>query len=152
MRDREYALVRVESETQWGHYHTIRSQILFGDDYDPDCPDDRAVNNHPLLFLVNGRAVGAMRVDLVRAAGYAIMRTVAIRNKDQRQGYGPVMLAMAEAHAQDHGYEVAVTIADNDAVPFYEKCGYSAYDWEINQLDAHGTQMRRALAREKIHR
>lgn len=146
MTKKEHSLVRVESEAQWDDYHAIRGQVLFNGKYDPDCPDDRADNNQPLLFLVRGRAVGAMRVDLVHAAGYAIMRTVAIREEAQRQGYGSLMLTMAEDHAREHGFDMAVTIADNDAVPFYKKCGYVAFDWDANQLDDHGTQMQKELA------
>ena len=109
-------------------------------------PDDRAEMNHPVIFELRGTPIGAMRIDLVPEADHAIMRTVAILKSFQRQGHGTSMLSMAEDFAVDHGRSWAVTDADNDALPFYEKCGYEYYDWDPGQVTEGGRQMRKRLA------
>ena len=135
----------MESEDEWNAYHSIRRQVLFGDGYDANHPDDRNENNHPVLLEWRGKPIGSMRVDLASEADYAIMRTVAIVKDLQRQGHGRIMLGMAEDYAADHRCSWAVTIAANDAVPFYEKCGYEFFDWDPEQLSDMGRQMRRLL-------
>jgi len=145
MPDQVRRLILVESQDEWNAYHSIRRQILFGDGYDANHPDDRAEKNHPVLFELRGTPIGAMRIDLVPEADYAIMRTVAILESFQRQGHGTSMLSMAEDYAADHGRSWAVTIADNAAVPFYEKCGYESYNWDPGQVSDDGRQMRKLL-------
>jgi len=150
MTDQEYSLVRVESEDQWHAYHEIRRQVLYEDrghfgKYNPNHPDDRDANNHPVLLVLDGEPIGAMRVDFVPECDYAIMRTVAIRKEHQRHGHGTALLSMAEDHARVCGRALAVTVSGNWAVPFYEKCGYEPYEWDASQMSEHGTQMRRLL-------
>ena len=145
MTEQQHSLVQVKTEEEWEAYHAIRSQVLFGDEYDPNLWDDRAPGNHPVLLFAGDTAVGAMRIDLVSQEGYAIMRTVAIRKEYQRQGLGRIMMTMAEDHARGHGCRSTVTISAIDAVGFYEKCGYQAFDWDPGQVDDDGKQMRKAL-------
>lgn len=145
MPDRARRLILVDSQDEWNAYHAIRRHVLFRRGYDANHPDDRAEENHPVLLALRGRPIGAMRIDLVPGADYAIMRTVAILKSFQRQGHGTSMLGMAEDYAADHGRSWAVTIADNDAVPFYEKGGYEFFDWDPGYVSAGGRQMRKRL-------
>jgi GNAT superfamily N-acetyltransferase len=150
MSDPQYSLIRVETQEHWQAYHDIRRTVLFEDrghfgKYDPNHPDDRAENNHPLLLLYKNEPIGAIRVDLL-SGQTAIMRTVAIRKHHQRQGHGRTLLRLAEAFAQDHGCKSAVTISAGDAVPFYQACGYKVHDWDPSLQFEKSKQMRKMLA------
>lgn len=141
----EYRLTRPSNESEWNTYHAIRREVLWEARglkgvYNPDHPDERLPSNHPLLFFVDEKAVGVVRVDLRKESGEAIFRRVAIRTEDQRRGYGTVLMERAEAFAIEHGCVKFIANVALDAIQFYTKLGYRL-DLESSEQDAHHRRM-----------
>ena len=91
MPDPSYSLVPVVTPENWAAYHDLRRKVLCEDrglidKYDPNHPDDRKRDNHPVVLTCDGVPVAAMRIDIVAEERFAIMRTVAVTTHDQRRG------------------------------------------------------------------
>ena len=153
MAEHTYALVPVATGGQWSAFHAIRRTVLFDGrqfgPYDPDHPDDRSPQNHPVLLTCDDMPVAAMRIDMVPQQAIAIMRTVAVAEDEQRQGHGRTMLSLAEGFAVENGCVATVVFSAEDAVGFYAKCGYELQTWDPADSFGSGTQMRKPLA--KVH-
>src|SRR5262245_66330679 len=99
--------LRTPSSTEeWQAYHSIRRKVLFENRgrfgvYDENHPDEHRKGNHPLLLLLDGEAIGVIRIDI--NGDQAIFRRVAIREDLQRAGHGRVLLTLAESFAQEKG-------------------------------------------------
>jgi len=150
MAEQAYFLAPVVTSDEWTAYHAIRRKVLFEDRglfgvYDPNHVDDRKAGNHPVILTCNGVPVGAMRIDLVPEGAFAIMRTVAVTTEKQRQGYGRIMLSLAEEYALQNGCTAAVVFSANDAVGFYAKYGYEFHTWDPSGSFGRGQQMRKVL-------
>jgi GNAT superfamily N-acetyltransferase len=153
MAEQTYLLVPVVASDQWSAYHAIRRKVLFEDrglfgKYDPNHADDRKERNHPVILTCDGVPVAAMRIDLVPERGFAIIRTVAVTTEKQRQGYGRIMLSLAEEYALQNGCTVAVVFSANDAIGFYAKYGYEPHAWDPDGSFGRGNQMRKKLTTE----
>jgi GNAT superfamily N-acetyltransferase len=127
----DHALVSPADDDEWRAYHDIRREVLFEARgqfgvYDANRPDDRAVGNHARLLLHRGDAVGVIRIDI--SGDDAIFRRVAIRQPVQRLGHGRALLSLAQEFAAAHGCRRLTSHVAPDAVPFYEKCGFSVED------------------------
>lgn len=123
----KYELRVLSSTEEWQSYHAIRRKVLFENRgqfgiYDENHPDEHRKGNHPLLLLLDGEAIGVIRVDI--NGKQAMFRRVAIREDLQRAGHGRVMLALAESYAQQKGCLQILSDVAPDAVGFYERCGY----------------------------
>jgi GNAT superfamily N-acetyltransferase len=146
-----YTLVPVVTDEQWTAFHDIRWRVLFVDrgetelTYDPNHPDDRRPENHPMLLRCNGVSVGALRVDVVAGRGVAIMRMVAVASRAQRRGHGRRMLALAEDFARECGCSLSAAFAAADAVGFYARCGYRLERWDPEETFGGGVQMAKRL-------
>jgi len=121
------ALVSPTSDEEWTSYHRIRRTILFEKRgqfgvYDPDRPDDRAPDNFAKLLICDSHHIGVVRIDL--AGDVAYLRRVAIDERWQRQGFGRILLRLAESFAAEHGARRIESSVAADAIGFYEKCGY----------------------------
>jgi GNAT superfamily N-acetyltransferase len=150
MAEQEYLLVPVVTSEQWTAYHAIRRKVLFEDrglfgKYDPNHADDCKAQNHPVILTCDGVPVGAMRIDLVPEAAFAIMRTVAVTTEKQRQGHGRIMLSLAEEYALENGCTAAGVFSANDAIGFYAKYGYELCTWDPDDTFGRGNQMRKVL-------
>jgi len=150
MADQACSLVPVVSAEHWDAYHGLRRKVLFEDrglfsKYDSNHPDDRRPANHPVILTCEGAPVAAMRIDIVAAARFAIMRTVAVATHRQRRGYGRIMLSLAEGYALQNGSTATVVFAAPDAVGFYTKCGYEPHTWDPDSAFGKGAQMRKLL-------
>jgi GNAT superfamily N-acetyltransferase len=150
MAEQKHLLVPVTTLEQWSAYHAIRQKVLFEDRgnfgmYDPNRPDDREPTNHPVILTYDDIAVAAMRIDIVPRAGFAIMRTVAVKTDKQRQGHGRIMLSLAEAYALQNGCTSTVVFSADDAVGFYAKCGYELQTWDSDGFFGRGKQMKKIL-------
>lgn len=124
----KYELRTPSSTEEWQAYHSIRRRVLFENRgqfgvYDENHPDEHSKGNHPLLLLLDGEAIGVIRVDI--NGNQAIFRRVAIREDLQRAGHGRVLLALAESFAQEKGCLHIWSDVAPDAVGFYERCGYT---------------------------
>jgi len=119
------------TDADWTAYHAIRRRVLFelrgnGAAYDPNHPDERAANHHPLLLWTDHGPVGVIRVDVHDAV--AIFRRVAVRDDVQRRGHGRRLLQAAERFAQAQGCTRADSHVDSAAIGFYERCGFARVD------------------------
>jgi GNAT superfamily N-acetyltransferase len=123
----EYELRTLSSKEEWQAYHAIRRKVLFENRgqfgvYDENHPDEHSKGNYPLLLLLDGEAIGVIRVDI--NDNQAIFRRVAIREDVQHAGHGRVLLTLAESFAQEKGCLQIRSDVAPDAVGFYEQCGY----------------------------
>lgn len=114
----------------WEAYHSLRRAVLWGRDrtdlppYDPKHPHEFADGHYPLLFCLDDRPVGTIRVDI--DAPVAWFRLVAIAESEQGRGAGRQMLELAGEFARSHGCEMVRCNVDPDAVGFYEKLGFTS--------------------------
>jgi GNAT superfamily N-acetyltransferase len=124
----EYELVSPADVDAWRVYHDIRREVLFEARgrfgvYDENRPDDRVAGHHAKLLLHRGNPIGVIRIDI--SGNEAIYRRVAIRQAVQREGHGRALLSLAQEFAAANGCGRIVSHVAPDAVPFYEKCGFS---------------------------
>jgi GNAT superfamily N-acetyltransferase len=120
-------LVSPDGVEPWRAYHDIRRRILFESRgrhgvYDSNHPEDRQPNHYPKLLLHAGRYVGVVRIDI--KGDVAHLRRVAIDEPYQRQGFGRILLGLAEAFAREHGATRVESAVAVDATAFYAECGY----------------------------
>ena len=124
----KYELRTPRSTEEWQSYHDIRRKVLFENRgqfgvYDEYHPDERREGNHPLLLLLDGRAIGVIRVDI--NGDQAIFRRVAVREDVQGAGHGRVLLTLAESFARAKGCKQIWSNVAPEAVSFYERCGFT---------------------------
>ena len=85
-----------ETTEEWRAYHRIREEVLceargrFGV-YNPNHPDEYSEGKFPNILVVDGEAVGVVRIDLDKESGEAIFRRVAIIEREQRKGLGTLI-------------------------------------------------------------
>ena len=101
------------------------------DGYDDKHPDEYRREHIPFLFLQSGNPVGTVRLDL-ESEGLAVVRLVAILPARQRQGLGRAMMAALENAAIEEGVGRLKVHAAPDAVPFYEKLGWTMSDATVD--------------------
>jgi N-acetylglutamate synthase-like GNAT family acetyltransferase len=126
---RNYELAPVSTPAEWATYHAIRLAELFeahgnGALYDPDHADEHRLDHFPLLLKLDGRPVGATRIDIV-APGVAGFRGVAITRSEQRCGHGRILNAESEAFARAKGARKIVVNAHPTAVGYWQRQGFS---------------------------
>ncbi len=119
-------------DSDWEAYHRIRETVLweargrFGV-YDRDHPDEHAAGHHPLLLEHEGEIVGVVRIDLLEDAAW--LRRVAIAATAQGGGHGRALLELAAALARGHGATLLRSNVAEDAIGFYERCGWTRVEW-----------------------
>jgi ribosomal protein S18 acetylase RimI-like enzyme len=121
-----YELRIVTAAEEWEAYHELRRKVLWEargrGDYDRSHPDEKRPGHFPHLLIHRGDAVGVVRIDVEGTE--AILRRVAIGPEVQRRGHGRRLLALAEDFARAKGCTRVISHVAEDAVGFYEKCGY----------------------------
>ena len=150
-----YGLAVVESAEQWHALHAIRREVLFDTGimpfvYDENRPEDRKDGNTPYLLLLDGTAIGTMRLDQHGSAG--VVRLVGITSARQRQGHGGAMSRLIDAEAMARGMVELRINAYGEAIGFYEKTGWTHATWdadELSRLAPGNVQMTRRLHRER---
>jgi GNAT superfamily N-acetyltransferase len=101
--------------------------------YDPKHPDELTEGHVPLLFVVDGRPVGTIRIDVDRSVAW--FRLITISDEVQGRGYGRRMLEMAEDFARSHGCRTVRCNVEPDALGFYERLGFrSAGEWPMSLI------------------
>lgn len=132
-----YELRPVRSPEEWHHLHHIRRTVLFTPerhsvDYDENHPDDRAERNVPFLLLFDARPVGVFRLDL--RGEVAIVRLVAVTEREQGKGHGRKLNALVEAEARQRGVKTLRVNAAPEALGYYEKMGWQCTNWDKSEL------------------
>lgn len=126
-----HELLSPDSADDWRTYHEIRRTVLweargnFGV-YDDEHPDEHKHHHFSKLLLYDGDAIGVIRIDLQGPTAW--FRRVAIKEAVQRNGHGRALLALAENFARQSGAGRIESSVDEEAVPFYRKCGYKSHE------------------------
>ncbi len=133
--DGRFELRRPDTETEWDCYHSIRERALWSQDavkelgtYDRDHPVQYGDDFTPLILLRNGIVIGTLGLQDMGASdrGREVeFRAIAIESACQGQGYGGIMLMMAEAAANREGYHRAGVWSDSTIVLFYARNGFT---------------------------
>jgi N-acetylglutamate synthase-like GNAT family acetyltransferase len=137
--DRErYVLAPVATAADWAAYHAIRLAELFeahgnGALYQPGHVDEHRPDHFPLLLRLDGRIVGATRIDIV-AEGVAGFRGVAIIRAEQRRGHGRVLNRESEAFARRKGARKIVVNAHPTAVGYWRRLGFAPESFNPAEL------------------
>ncbi len=134
-RSGRFELRRPESETEWDSYHSIRERTLWGDlnmhqefgPYDRNHPVQYGADYTALVLIRNGIITGTVGLQDMGEHGRGLeveLRAVAIDPACQGQGYGGVMLMLADRYACIKGYRRIGVWSDANAVLFYARSGY----------------------------
>lgn len=140
----EHELRAPANQEEWRALHDIRRKVLFEnrgkfDTYIENHPDDFKTGHHPLVLLYKGDVIGVVRVEVCERVAW--LRRVAIREDLQRQGHGRVLLRLAETFAKAEGCDELVSNAADDAVGFYESCGFAR---DVSQIGPpHSVRVRK---------
>ena len=126
----EYKLKELASPEDWKSFHEIREKSLFLERgkigiYQQDHPDERNPQNHPLIFLLDGKPIGVLRLDELED-GIIGLRRVAIIKEQRNKGHGSVMIKLVEEYAFNKlNANKIISNVDSGALNFYLKHGYS---------------------------
>lgn len=139
MRPHSTELRAPRSTEEWSRYHDTRKRCIFEKyngresgyycEYDRAHPDERDPANHPMVFLLDGRVIGTIRID-VKPDGRAIFRLVAIDTPWQGQGLGSIMLDLAVEYAAACGAHTICLNSVPEAYRFYARHGFLPARWE----------------------
>ena len=142
------------SADDWRRYHDIRRRSLFDGDtrmiaYDPEHPDDRRPENHPLALVGDGRIIGTIRIDVLDERRVCF-RLVAIDEPWRGRGFGAELLHRAERYAAEMlDRREIVLFASPRAFGFYVKQGYARIaPWGEPPLDPKSVPVGKTLGRE----
>ena len=132
-----HQLIKVETDSDWRDYHSLRRTVLWEargrSDYDQNHPDEYLADNHPLLLKLNGQSIGTTRLDDV-GDGTGAVRLVAIAPDMQRRGHGRVLSRQVDDYARRLGIKILHVNAVREAVGYYEKMGWKADIWNEAEL------------------
>ena len=128
-----YTLRPARSPQEWCAYHAIRRDAIFaallpGQAYDEHDPDEFERGHRPHVLVRDGEVIGTVRIDLIGDT-QAGLRLIAIRCDLQRQGYGRVLLQLAEQAARAFSRTEIVINAHPTSLPFYLANGYRESEW-----------------------
>lgn len=117
----------VESDYEWENYHAIREEVPWNargraGSYERDHPEERKPGHYPLILLVDGEPLAAVRVDVELPLAW--FRLVAVREDEQRHGFGRYLLESAEQFAVAQGCTGLRSNVDHNAIGFYLRLGF----------------------------
>lgn len=131
---------------EWAIYFAIQSTMLFaGGPVPPPRVDRRGDPYVPLLFLVDGRIVGTLVIDVLNPDDIAFRR-VAIAQSEQGKGLGAALMDLGERLAARMGARRALLHAKANALGFYRHIGYGETDWDEACAFPGSVNMGKALA------
>ena len=119
--------------------HAIRRATLFTEErhpgivYDDNHPLDRDPRHQPFLLLLDGAAVGVVRLDR-REPGEIVVRLVAIVPERQGQGHGRALMRLVDDEAGKWGARRLMLNAHPSAVDFYRRLGWWEEVWDADEL------------------
>lgn len=141
-----YELCLVENADDWAAYHRIRRTVLFEArgrfDYVTDGPEELKAENLSLLLKYREQPIGTVRLDQ-KPNGKAIVRLVATISHLQKQGHGTAIIQRVEILAASLGFNQLLVHAALDAVDFYQKLGFSRFDFDT--ADIQSVQLRKLI-------
>lgn len=129
MRQAHIRCVRVTNKIQFDHCLSIRDKVFI---QEQSVPVDREIDEHDTLedpstkhylLIADGHPIGAART-LAKETGSIKVQRFAILGTERGKGYGKIFL---EAIEKDTDYSVRTFILDaqEHAIPFYERSGYT---------------------------
>lgn len=132
--DGRFELRRPEADTEWDCYHSIRERALwsghaqeaFGP-YDRNHPEQYGEDYTAMVLVRNGIVIGSLGLQDMgsHSQGREVeIRGVAIEPACQGQGYGGIMLMMAERASHQEGFQRAGVWSDSATVLFYARNGF----------------------------
>ncbi len=139
-----YELIHIEKKEDWASYHDIRRAVLFEGRhsdiiYDDSHEDEYLPGHYPLLLKFNGNAIGTTRLDDFRD-GTGAIRLVAIVESEQNKGHGRVLSRLVDDFARSIGIHTLLVNAAPEALGYYESVGWSAHDWNPEELTGIASQ------------
>ncbi len=144
----------VGTEAEWDNYHQIREHEIFlphnGPDfeYNREHPDESKKNNHPMIFLLDKKIIGVVRLDH-QTKTRLIMRVFGFNKKYQRQGLGTQAIELIENYALEQGFKSLVLNANEQAVEFYKKQNFEEGFWKGDSKDCSCKPMGKKLIAKK---
>lgn len=147
-----YSFRLVRSEQDWRNLHDIRRRVLFTRGrkklaYDENHPDDCARNKSPYVLYRDEEPIGVTRLDWLEDA--VIVRLVAVIESQQRRGHGRALDHFVEIEARRRGVSKLLVFAAPDAVGFYEKVGWTRFEWANShreRITADSVQMMKLVS------
>jgi ribosomal protein S18 acetylase RimI-like enzyme len=124
----------------------LRRAVLrapLGLDFSPEELERDRSDRH-IACQSNGQIVGCLILAPL-SDGDIRMRQVAVAAHAQRQGVGRALARFAEELARELGFKRIVLHAREEAVPFYEKLGYSRFGEPFEEVTLPHRQMRKRL-------
>lgn len=125
------------SASDWNAYHRIRFQQIHQRYcpeliYDPNDPEEKDVNNFPLVFCQEGTAqvIGTIRIDLL-PENEASFRWVGIDAHFVRKGFGTKMLGLAEQFVKERQRSMIRIPATAESLPFAQTLGFMVKPWAL---------------------
>lgn len=109
---------------EWDAYFELRWATLRRPWKIPETlDDDEADSFHLAAFSVEGQVLGTGRLVSVDE-NTAQIRSMAVLAKNRKCGVGRALLQALEKEARGRGFASLILHAREEAVPFYERCGY----------------------------
>lgn len=137
MQQDGHLLHNPRNKTDWEAYHRIRFEQIHQRYcpewvYDPEDPEEKCLNNFPLVFRKEGsdQVIGTVRIDLL-PKNEASFRWIGIDPAFVRQGFGTKMLQLAERFVQERGRKVIRIPATAQSMPFAYHLGYKEELWDL---------------------
>ena len=109
---------------EWEAYYELRYDTLRRPWKIPETLDeDEADSFHIAAFSEKGEVLGTGRlVPIDENTGQ--IRSMAVLDKNRKRGLGRALLLALEKEARERGLPTLILHAREEAVPFYERCGY----------------------------
>jgi N-acetylglutamate synthase-like GNAT family acetyltransferase len=120
-------IISPETEAELAAYYQLRYDVLRAPWHQPPGSErvaDDASATHALMTDDAGQAIGVCRLHL-QTPQQAQIRFMAIHPDYQGQGLGRQLLAYLETVAWQQGARVISLQARENALAFYERCGYA---------------------------
>ena len=148
------AIRATETYARAGVYYVRTEAMVYGfgvslqGEFDGDTPDSEYI----LVTDDNGAPLSTCRLHLVPEEGYAKIERVATVSFARGKGAGRLAIESAEEWIREKGYNKIIITSRDEAVPFYEKLGYTAdYSKDARTLSPAGKKKNDPDEQKKPH-
>lgn len=136
-------------DQEWQEYHRIRKKEIFDTivnlTYNPNHPTMSDPSHKHIVLYKGTEIIGIAQIEC-KNEEYYILRSIAIDQKHQSQGYGKQLLKLIEKWIKQRGIKKIYLHTDNTAVDFYYKLGYQ----KMNFTDNDGVNLANKIDLGKI--
>lgn len=143
-----FRMVQALTQTEWQHYHNIRQTIIFAEhdiQYDRQHPDMSDPHHFHFVFFKDTDIIGALQIEFPDAP-YAVLRTIAIIESQQNQGYGQILYDFAERWIWQQNKSTIKLHANPKALSFYKRLGFAPEDFpDPKSIDPNTIDMKKDL-------